>query len=141
MQVFIIGSAFDTARSLDARRLNRQISEAKVILAALDGAKAWAHHPCVRQYMGHESWLSNYLSCLMHYQAGEIARAKVSSLWCKLGTPAFHTTEFLDNMKKRLYTKAPHLYSQWSYLGTSDENWYWSPIEKQFIKYRDGVRL
>ena len=141
MQVFIVGSAYETAKALDTRRLNRQISEAKTILAALKGAKAWNHHPCVLQYKGHERWLNNYLSCLMRYQAGKIAGAKVSSLWCKLCTPPFHTEEFLENMKKRLYTKAPHLYSQWSYLGTSDENWYWSPIEKQFIRYRNGVRL
>jgi hypothetical protein len=141
MQVFIVGSAYETAKALDTRRLNRQISEAKTILAALKGAKAWNHHPCVLQYKGHERWLNNYLSCLMRYQAGKIAGAKVSSLWCKLCTPPFHTEEFLENMKKRLYTKAPHMYSQWSYLGKSNENWYWSPTEKQFIKYCNGKRV
>jgi hypothetical protein len=54
MQVFIIGSPFETAQILDNKRLNRQIQEAQVILDALNGKKAWSNHPCVLQYKGHE---------------------------------------------------------------------------------------
>jgi hypothetical protein len=45
MQVFIVGSPLETAMALDPKRLNRQIQETKVILAALSGAKAWSNHP------------------------------------------------------------------------------------------------
>ena len=37
MQVFIIGTPFETAKSLDKKRLNKQIIECKQILKAIDG--------------------------------------------------------------------------------------------------------
>jgi hypothetical protein len=68
--------------------------------------------------------------------------AKVSSQWCKIhGTPSFHTQEYFDQMKRRLYTKDPVHYEQWAHLGTSEDNWYWSQRENKFIKYRNGKRI
>jgi hypothetical protein len=142
MQVFIVGTPFETAMSLSPRHLNNQINEAKVILDALNGAKAWSNHPCVLQYRGHEKWLMNYMGCLIRYQAGAPTMAKVSSQWCKIhGTPSFHTQEYFDQMKRRLYTKDPVHYEQWAHLGTSEDNWYWSQRENKFIKYRNGKRI
>ena len=60
MQVFIVGSPLETARALSKRHLNNQINEASIILAALNGAKAWSNHPCVLQYRGREEWLRAY---------------------------------------------------------------------------------
>lgn len=40
MQVFIVGSPLETAMALSKRHLNNQINEAKIILDALNGAKA-----------------------------------------------------------------------------------------------------
>ena len=37
MQVFIIGSALETAQALDKKRLNKQIVECKQILNAIEG--------------------------------------------------------------------------------------------------------
>lgn len=137
MNVFIIGSAIDTARSLDKRRLNKQIIECQQILDALSGKKkAWSNHPCTLQYRGHERWLGTYMSCLMRYRAGEIERAIVASDWCEMTRPEFHIQEYFDQMKRRLYTKDNNHYSQWAYLGQSEENWYY--VNGVWRKYVNG---
>ena len=141
MQVFIVGTPLETAKVLDRRRLNKQIIECQQILDALNGAKAWSNHPCTLQYRGYEEWLQNYMSCLMHYRNGDIERAKICSEWCNLEKPSFHTQEYFNNMKARLLEKDELYYSQWSYLGKSFYNLYWSPSEGKFIKYKDGKRI
>lgn len=149
MQVFIVGSPFETAMALDKRRLNRQIQETKVILDALNGAKAWSNHPCVLQYRGHEDWLLHYQWCLESYYRGvtngtldlEYYDARDESRVCEAYKPAFHTQEYFDQMKRRLFEKDEEHYKQWSHLGKSDINWYWSPSEGKFIKYRNGKRI
>ena len=55
--------------------------------------------------------------------------------------PNFHTEEYLNNMKRRLYTKNKQHYKQWSELGESNCNWYWSEEEKNFVKYVNGKRI
>lgn len=141
MNVFIVGSPYETAQALDGLRLNKQIIECQQILDALEGKKAWSHHPCTLQYKGHERWLMNYMSCLLRYKHGEYGRAELSSQWCEQDRPSFHTEEFFNQMKRRLYTKNPEHYVQWADLGRSDENWYWSPSEQKIIKYINGKRV
>ena len=79
MQVFIIGTPLETAMALSKHHLNNQINEAKIILDALNGAKAWSNHPCVLQYRGHERWLEHYHDCLLFYRRGYYDLAKVES--------------------------------------------------------------
>jgi hypothetical protein len=55
--------------------------------------------------------------------------------------PPFHTKLFLNQMKRRLYTKDNNHYAQWAHLGESQENWYWSPTEQKIIKYVNGKRI
>lgn len=149
MQVFIVGSPLETAMALDKRRLNRQIQETKVILNALNGAKAWSNHPCVLQYRGHEDWLLHYQWCLESYYRGvtngtldlEYYDARDESRVCEAYKPTFHTQEYFDQMKRRLFEKDEEHYKQWSHLGKSDINWYWSQSENKFIKYRNGKRI
>lgn len=141
MQVFIVGSPLETAQILDKKRLNRQIQEVKVILDALNGAKAWSNHPCVLQYRESILWLCNYMKCLDCYQRGNIFSAELFSSACNCIRPPFHTGEYFKQMKRRLYTKNPQHYSQWAHLGTSEDNWYWSQKENKFIKYRNGKRI
>ena len=141
MNVFIIGSPLETAMVLDGRRLNKQIIECQQILDALDGKVAWKNHPCTLQYRGFERWLGNYMACLMRYRAGLLDRAKVSSDWCDKIRPHFHTQDFFDQMKRRLYTKNPEHYAQFADYGKSNENWYWSPVEYKIIKYVNGKRV
>ena len=141
MQVFIIGTPLETAMSLDPLRLNKQILETQQILDALNGKKAWSRHPAVLQYRGHEEWLRDYLKCLACYKNNDLVQAFVAEQWCHITRPNWHTQEYFDQMKRRLYTKNPEHYKQWAHLGTSLENWYWSPTENKFIKYVNGKRI
>lgn len=130
-----------TAMALDALRLNKQIVECDQILAALGGVKAWSNHPCVLQYRGYEKWLCHYRDCLSFYKRGHYNLAKIESHYATVCHPVeWHTDEYYEQMKRRLYTKDPKYYAVWSYLGTSDENWYWSNELNKFIKYNNGKR-
>lgn len=146
MQVFIVGSPLETAQALDKRRLNKQIVECKQILDALDGAKAWSNHPCVLQYRGHKEWLrlyKHFLESFVEYREFGTDMAKddmrVYNHTCFLMTPPFHTEEYFDQMKRRLYTKMPEHYNQWEHLGESDVNWYF--VDGEWRYYRDGKRI
>ena len=141
MQVFIVGSPLETARALDPKRLNRQIQEVKVILAALNGAKAWSNHPCVLQYRGHEFWLRCYKRVLEDVQksGGASIRSKYFNYRAIETTPEWHNEEYYNQMKRRLYTKNPEHYKQWADLGESQENWYF--VDGVWRKYVNGKRI
>lgn len=139
MQVFIIGSPLETARALDPKRLNRQIQETKVILAALNGAKAWSNHPCVLQYKGCEAWLRSYYGCLYSYVRGKEQDAMVYSELADAIRPDWHDQRYYDNMKARLFTKNPQHYAQFAEYGTSEENWYY--VDCEWRKYVNGKRI
>lgn len=140
MQVFVVGSPLETAMALDKARLRKQIIECHQILAAIHGeGKGWFHHPVVLMYSEPNSvrWLQMYADILEGYLAGytglERADREAKSI-----TPAFHTLEFIKQMKRRLYTKAPEHYKDWAEYGESDCNWYWSPTQQKWLVYRDG---
>ena len=139
MQVFIIGTPLETAQALDQKRLHKQIIECRQVLDALNGAKAWSNHPCVLQYRGCEEWLEDYLMCLVAYKNEDIVQAFVAEQWCCVTKPKWHTQEYYDQMKRRLYTKDKEHYKQWSYLGESDENWYY--VDGYWRKYVNGKRV
>ena len=139
MQVFIVGSPLETAIALSKRHLNNQINEAKIILDALNGAKAWSNHPCVLQYRGYEGWLDNYKKCLEGYAMGDIVRAEVYSILANTIYPLWHRADYYDQMKRRLYTKDKEHYQQWAYLGESQENWYF--VDGEWRKYVNGKRI
>ena len=139
MQVFIVGSPLETAQILDRKRLNRQIQEAKVILDALNGAKAWSNHPCTLQYRGHTIWLYDYMRCLKSYMSGDIFSAEMFSGACDCIRPSFHTQEYFNQMKRRLYSKDPIFYAQWMNLGISECNWYF--VENEWRYYKNGKRV
>jgi hypothetical protein len=149
MQVFIVGTPLETAEVLYNRRLNKQIIECQQIFHALNGAKTWSNHPCVLQYRGHEEWLNFYLDCLVYYQLAlhEESWAKqdsfiIKSHFCSRFAmdvrPPFHTQEYFNQMKKRLYTKDKEHYKQWANFGESYENWYWSQVENKWLKYKQN---
>jgi hypothetical protein len=139
MQVFIIGTPLETASALSKRYLNNQINEAKIILDALNGAKAWSNHPCVLQYRGYEFWLKCYLSCLCYVKWGEWEEAKDTSQLADNNRPEWHTQEYFDQMKRRLYEKDEEYYKQWGYLGKSYENWYL--VDGEWRIYENGKRI
>lgn len=147
MQVFIIRSPFETAKVLDKRRLNKQIIECHQILDALNGAKAWSNHPCVLQYKEHKNWLELYTYCLETYYASirnENANDMLflSKEWSEKSfeyKPVFHTEEYFNQMKRRLYTKDNLFYKQWKNLGESDINWYY--VDNEWRYYKNGKRI
>lgn len=141
MQVFIVGSPLATAQCMDKLRLNKQILECRQILDALNGAKAWSNHPCVLQYRGREEWLRAYKTCLEWYVRGDEGKALWASNLADYWRPMFHTQEYFDNMKARLFTKNPQHYAQFAEYGTSEENWYWSQEQGSWRKYVNGKRV
>lgn len=141
MNVFIVGSPLETAMALDNRRLIKQILECQQILDAIRGKAAWRNHPCTNQYREHTRWLQCYMYCLSHYKSANLGSAVKASEYCEMMKPPFHTEEFFNQMKRRLYTKDKVHYSQWAHFGESQENWYWSPSEQKIIKYVNGKRV
>lgn len=143
MQVFIIGTPLETAMAMsgDTRRYNKQLLETQQILDALNGKKAWSRHPAVLQYKGYGSWLVIYRDVLKAYQRFDLANAILFDTYSERYRPNFHTQEYFDQMKRRLYTKNQEHYKQWAHLGESQENWYWSQEENRFIKYINGKRI
>ena len=139
MQVFIIGTPLETARALSKRHLNNQINEASIILAALNGAKAWSNHPCVLQYRGYEAWLAAYSLCLESFVSKRDMEAMISNAYAGIYLPDWHTQDYYDQMKRRLYTKDPEYYKQWAYLGESECNWYF--VDGEWRKYVNGKRV
>lgn len=140
MNVFVVGSPLETAQALDDRRLNKQIIECRQMLKAIDGnTKAWAKHPCTLQYGRHRAWLWRYLTCLECFRNGALRAAEGYSALADLHRPSFQTQAFLDQMKRRLYTKDSRHYAQWAHLGTSEVNWYF--VEGKWRYYSNGKKI
>ena len=126
--------------ALDPKRLRSQIREAYVILSAIHGeSKGWIHHPVTLMYSEPNSvrWLQMYVDILEGFLNGYAGLIEADRAAQKI-TPAFHTPEFIEQMKRRLYTKNPEHYSQWESLGESEDNIYWSPTQKKWLTYRNG---
>lgn len=141
MQVFVVGSPLETAMTLDKARLRKQVIECHQILAAIHGeGKGWFHHPVVLMYSEPNSvrWLQMYADILEGYLDGSTGLERADREAREI-TPAFHTPEFIKQMKRRLYTKNPEHYKQWASLGESDENWYF--VKGEWIKYVNGKRI
>lgn len=115
----------ETAKCLDKRRLWKQIIECRQILDVLRGkSEAWMNHPISKMYLGYDGWLESYLECLVLYREGNLEGAQEKSIKCLELQPPFLTDDYCDNMKRRLYTKAPDLYPQFSEYGESYLNMY-----------------
>lgn len=85
-------------------------------------------------------WLWYYRETLESYMMGLLTLAKQYSYQCDYYfRPSFLTQDLCDQHKRRLYTKAPELYPQFSELGTSEENWYF--VDGRIIKYKDGKQI
>jgi len=151
MQVFVpYPNPIQCAAALDFRRLNKQIFECKQIIKAIRGeSTAWKNHPVVKMYRDHVYWLECYQHCLECYRSSQILyssdhdeaamdyeMAEEWSATAQVITPGFLTDEFTLHHKVRLYTKEPEYYTQWSNLGTSEENWYF--VDGKMLVYKEG---
>lgn len=70
---------------------------------------------------------------------GRIYTPQEYSKFADLCRPSFHTQDYYDQMKRRLYTKDKEHYKQWAYLGESQENWYF--VDGEWRKYVNGKRI
>lgn len=138
MQVFVTStSCIETASQLDRKRLNKQIIEAGQILKAIKGeGKGWHHHPATLMYARHAAWLDLYRLCLQAYFSGDMETARAYSIQADALCPPFITDKLCEQHRKRLFTKAPDLYPEFSSYGTSQENWY--VVDGKLLKYVGG---
>lgn len=148
MQIFIpFKEPVRTAQCLDGRRLNKQIIECRQILDAIKGTgKGWFNHPITHMYKNDCKWLKYYYKTLQHYKmfvesrdGHHIVMALSNSRKADAVRPAFLSDELCDQHKRRLYTKDPEHYSQFSNLGTSEENWY--VVDGETLKYKNGRKI
>ena len=141
MQVFIVGSIYDTVIALDKRRKHKQWVEIQQIIDAIDGKKAWKNHPCTIQYKEYKYWLILYRTVIEFINMDMHSSAKAISQKAENFKPEWHCEEYFNQMKKRLYTKDKEHYKCFESYGVSNCNWYWSQEENKFIKYLDGKRI
>lgn len=140
MQVFIVGTPYETAEALDVRRFNKQMIENQQIMNAVLGeGKGWFNHPVVKSYKNHFHWLYYYNLCLFWYSRGDKPMAKKMSDKADYIRPNFHTQEYFNQMKRRLYTKDNKHYKQWEYLGESKQNHYY--VDGEWLIYENGKRI
>ena len=65
MQIFVTGTAYQTALDLDRKRLSNQITEARITLDCLMGKNKWDRHPLIKMYRGYAVWIElTYFSYL-----------------------------------------------------------------------------
>lgn len=141
MQVFVAStSCFETASQLDRKRLNKQIIEAGQILKAIHGeGKGWHRHPATLMYAHYAAWLELYRMCLQAYFSGDMETAKECSSQADALRPPFLTDKLCAQHRRRLFTKAPDQYPQFSGYGTSLENWY--VVDGKLLKYVGGKQI
>lgn len=151
MQIFIpFKEPLMVAKCLDKLRLNKQIVECRQIIDAIEGRKkGWINHPVVKMYRPYKDWLLNYSLCLAEYVKSEKYRetdytsffhsyrkAVHYSMEADKIRPPFIIDELCTQHKKRLYTKNPIHYKEFSHFGESEENWY--VVDGKVLKYSKG---
>lgn len=140
MQVFIIDSPLETVKLLnrDKRRVHAQITEAKMILNMIKDVKTnqnsrWKNQPLVKMYVNDVEWLVHYLNIFELYKIGEFDEAEKINIKATNIKPVWHSKEYFDQMKRRLYTKDSKRFIEFQELGMSYDNWYW--IDNKWKKY------
>ena len=136
MQIFIVGTPFETGIALDKKRLSRQISEAQLIYDGILGQNGWRDNILSRMYKEHLTYLRFYIATMKAIKNEQYENARIYSDTAQIFKPKFQTRRYLDNMKSRLYTKDPVQYRQWSKYGTSDINMYFVDNQWKIIKQK-----
>lgn len=138
MTIFLTGTAADTAKDLDSKRLNRQIQECGWLINMVEGTGKWKNHPCNFMYKDHIDWVKKYRNCLIAYKNKDYELCNQLSNEAEIIKPNFICEELYTNFKKRLYTKDPIKYKNWESLGKSDANYYF--IDNKWYKYENGKK-
>jgi hypothetical protein len=161
MQTFFHGETiFESAETLDSKRLNKQILEGYQILKLLSDyhdKKAWAHHPAVLMWKGHEYSLRSYIATMI----GEARKRgiKTDKHWTNLvelesnnsgswgeNMPKWFSGEKSNRIKMthraNLYRKNPEYYAEYAYA-VNDKynkpccekcNYYWPTHEERNVR-------
>lgn len=136
MQIYVTGSPYETGMVLDKKRLNRQISEAKLIYDGIWGKNGWSKNILVQMYKDYSTYLYYYILTLEAIKYNQISEASIWSEQAMSNKPEFHTEKYISNMKSRLFTKAPGIYSMWSIYGKSYINMYFVNGKWRYIKQK-----
>ena len=140
MQVFLVGTPYETAVALDYRRRNKQIIECNQILKAIkDPEASWFNHPVVKMYKYEVFFLEHYKATLELYRAGRLDEAMKESEIAMRYKPAFYCDRLINQMKRRLYTKDNKFYEKWSDLGETEVNLYY--IDAEWVAYKNGKKV
>ena len=108
MQIFLpYKNVFETAKCLDNRRLNKQITECNQILDAIDGAKAWCNHPITKMYKEHYYWVLKYKEILALFYKKVIDVAAIISQEALEITPYFITDDYYQFLIDIGYAEDP----------------------------------
>lgn len=139
MQIYVpYRNPLEIAKCLDKRRLASQIREARLVLGGINGENGWTRGPLHYMYKPHKDWLELYILILEAWRTQSLVDLQSLVEKSTELTPWFLTDEFCERHKRRLYSHAPEKYPQFSYLGFSDENWYWE--NNKIIKFKNGKR-
>lgn len=144
MQIFVpFKSPLSVAMLMyrDRHRFNRQITECKIIIDAIEGRNKWKH-PIIDMYRDHVEWVKAYQKVFIAYRDYERANCSSEVIGpiqeaesrANQITPGFLTDDFCTHHKKRLYTKAPNMYPAFSKYGESHVNWYW--VDNKLLVYQ-----
>ena len=137
MNIFLTGTPFETAEALDKKRLNSQIREAGWILASFEQNGTRLNHPIAKMYKEHIEFVRLYRACLIEYREKNFQKADALSEEAMKIVPDFVTDEYILNMRRRLYTKAPELYPQFKKYGTSYMNLYF--VDGEWKRYEQKI--
>ena len=135
MQTFLpYASFYDTARTLDDKRLGKQRVEALQILNVItkpDYVGGWVNHPAVNMWRGYEDALKIYTNCMIiewqrrgyqnTMQYYDVYGVIAFPWW--LGDPRIH-----DSHKSNLLRKYPEYYSTLSWHVPDNLPYFW-PVE------------
>ena len=142
MQVFIIGTPLETFKTLDKKRLNKQLIECKQILKVYNGESiAWKNHPIVKSYQTYQKWLTIYTWMLEEFleKKSDLLMLLTYNKWLIENAPKFHTEAYFNQMKRRLYTKNKAFYEGFKALGESFVNWYY--VDGEWLFYKNGKKV
>ena len=133
MQTFLPFKDFDdSARSLDNKRLNKQILEGYQILKVLnnpDPRAAWRNHPAVKMWRGHEQALFLYIKAMLEqadFRGIKTDKNKDNIYTLRLATlknwgngyPSWFKTDIdrvTESHRANLYRKDPEYYHEFSH--------------------------
>jgi hypothetical protein len=102
---------------------------------------AWQNHPIVKSYKPYQKWLLVYTWMLEEYlnKKSDLLMLLHYNKWLIENAPSFHTEDYFNQMKRRLYTKNNSFYESFKALGESFVNWYY--INNEWFFYKDGKRV